>query len=191
MAITVWSISLLTVSFLIFTIGIPIVQYKIDKKSSRYEDFRFHMQQAMLKYSFMLDKYDTGSYLDLMLKDKLIDEKYNGLISGIQDVLYKRCQESLADTIALLTSDPEDEQEAFGQKLSDLRNKSLDTLLEIYKEKFSNKPLPVGTNLLKDMNFWSKIKMYSYAIGGSLFIGGTILQILPLFYSHNHSIQTL
>jgi hypothetical protein len=167
-----------------------MVQNKINKKSSRFEDFRFHLLQAMSKHSFMLDKYDTGKSLDLILNDKLIDEKYKSLISRIQDIIYKRCQELLADSIALSTSNPEGEQEDFKQKHLDLRNKSLETLLGIDKE-LSNKPLTVNANLRKDMNFWNNIKMWLYAIGGSFFIGGTILQILSLFYNRSPSIQPM
>lgn len=174
-----WILPILSlgVSFLVFTIAIPIVQSKIDTKSARYEDFRFHAQQAMSKYAIMLDKYDTGHYLDVVLQDKALNEKHTKLISGIKGNLEKRCQELLADTIVLLTTNPEEvSQQDFGKKQSELRNTPLDKLFDIHKALMA-KPLP-ASELQKDMIFWGKIRMWLYAIGGFFFVGGTILQIV-------------
>lgn len=181
MRINVWSISLLAVSFFIFTIGIPIAQNKIDNKLSSNEQFKFNVQQVLFANSSWIDKYDTGSYLDLILKDKLIDEKYNGFISEMKVILEERCRVLLVGAIALIVTNPEGKAENFKKIQSALNNFSSKELLNIFSN-FSNKPLAISTKFYKDIIFWKNIRTCLYAIAGSFFIGGTILQIWSLFH---------
>lgn len=173
------SICSLTIAFIILSIAIPLVQVQIDKKASLYNHWRFHAQEAILKYNSFMDKYDTGHFLAVIRTQGPISQKHDTIILKIQNRLMIRCRELLASSIMLLSSDPGGPIERDKQRYQQLLNTDIEELMAIEKEA-RNKPIPAATNIQEDMLFWSEIRTWLYAIGGLFFIGGAVLEILTV-----------
>ena len=84
------SIILLAISFLVFSLAIPLVQAKIDGKSSLMEYYTLQVQQFVLKQSFRRDQTDMNRYLNILLKEKAIAENFSRPIAKMKVVIEKR-----------------------------------------------------------------------------------------------------
>ena len=87
------SILFLAISFLIFSIGIPLVQSRIDKFSSGLEAYQFQALQVFLKHKYRQEIIDLNDYLNILLEEKFADQKSVRIIKRMKEIINKRHKE--------------------------------------------------------------------------------------------------
>ena len=92
----------------------------------------------------MMDKYDAGHFLDLILNGQVLNQNDTKIVLKIQDRLMARCKELLASSIMLFESNPEGDIKKDKDRLNELLNTDIEKLYEIDKE-LIDKPIPAAT----------------------------------------------
>ena len=173
-----WSILFLALSFLLFSIGIPLVQMKIDKFSLASEIYQFHGFQAILKQKYRQEQIDLNRYLNILLEEKLADPKTVRAIDRMKEIIDKRHKEYTVMATALLLSNPIEKEPNFKIFMEELGKLSLQELLKKYKEAIQNKPLNISQKIASKLSFWQNMRNLCYGLAGFIFILGTVFQVL-------------
>lgn len=172
------SILSLAIAFLLFSIGIPLVQMKIDKCSSYQEAYQIQVLQVFFKQKYRQDEIDLNSFLNILIEEKFSGQEYMRIANRMKEIINKRHREYTVMALALLLSDPSDKAPDFKTIMDELDKQPLENLLQQYKEIIDNKPSEISAKIARKLSFWTNARNLNYALAGFIFILGTVLQIL-------------
>jgi len=172
-------VSLNVLSLLFFSVGVPLVQQKVNSLKEDYSRYLIHVFQGQYKYEQFLFRYDIGYFLNKLVNDKIVNNSHLEFVREIKNVIEMRYRDDILHSNLLMFTNPLDDISDTKKELYKLREMSVEELYELYtkniEESKSNK---ISRDITGNSKFYSMIIYMLYSIGALALILSTTIQLL-------------